>query len=150
MEGKTMIPMIRRKSMLPTFSDEFFGDDMFSRFFETTANATMPAVNIKEGKEDFSIEVAAPGLDKKDFKIDLNNNVLEISSEKELKNEEKDKDRKTMRCEFQYASFKRYFTLPDNVESEKIKATYTDGILSVTIPKKDEAKVKPVRQIAIS
>jgi HSP20 family protein len=143
-----MIPMIRRKSMLPSFSDGLFGDDLFARFFETPANTTMPSVNIKEGKEDFTIEVAAPGFDKKDFKIDLNNNVLEISSEKEVKNEENTE--KLMRCEFQYASFKRFFTLPDLVESEKIKATYKDGILNVVIPKKEEAKVKPVRQISIS
>lgn len=143
-----MMPMIRRKSMLPSFTDELFGDNMFARFFETPANTTMPAVNIKEGKEDFTIEVAAPGLDKKDFKIDLNNNILEISSEKEVKNEENGD--KFMRCEFSYSSFKRYFTLPDSVESEKIKASYKDGILNVVIPKKDEAKVKPVRQISIS
>ncbi|NOU19644.1 MAG: Hsp20/alpha crystallin family protein [Bacteroidales bacterium] len=143
-----MIPMIRRKSMLPNLTDGFFGDDLFARFFETPANTTVPAVNIKEGKEDFAIEVAAPGFDKKDFKIDLNNNVLEISSEKEEKNEENND--KMMRCEFKYASFKRYFTLPDSVESDKIKATYKDGILNVVIPKKDEAKVKPVRQISIS
>lgn len=148
MEDKTMIPMIRRKSMLPNLSEGLFGDDMFARFFDTPANTTMPAVNIKEGKEDFTIEVAAPGFDKKDFKIDLNNNVLEISSEKEVKNEENSE--KIMRCEFQYASFKRYFTLPDSVQSDKIKATYKDGILDVVIPKKDEAKVKPVRQISIS
>lgn len=143
-----MIPMIRRKSMLPGLNDGLFGDDLFARFFETPANTTMPAVNIKEGKEEFNIEVAAPGFDKKDFKIDLNNNVLEISSEKEEKNEENDE--KLMRCEFKYASFKRYFTLPDTVESDKIKATYKDGILNVVIPKKDEAKVKPIRQISIS
>lgn len=143
-----MIPMIRRKSMLPSLSDGFFGDDMFARFFDTPANTTMPAVNIKEGKEEFSIEVAAPGFEKKDFKIDLNNNVLEISSEKEEKNEENGD--KLMRCEFKYSSFKRYFTLPDTIESEKIKASYKDGILNVTIPKKDEAKVKPIRQISIS
>ena len=143
-----MIPMIRRKAMLPNFSDEFFGDNMFARFFEAPANTTMPAVNIKEGKEDFTIEVAAPGFEKKDFKIDLNNNVLEISSEKEVKNEENSE--KLMRCEFQYATFKRYFTLPDSVESDKIKATYKEGILNVVIPKKDEAKVKPIQQISIS
>jgi len=148
MEDKTMFPMIRRKSMLPTFNDEFFGDDLFAKFFETPANVTMPAVNIREGKEDFTIDVAAPGLEKKDFKINLNNNVLEISSEKEVKNEENED--KYMRCEFRYASFKRYFTLPDSVESDKIKANYKDGILNVVIPKKDEAKVKPVREISIS
>jgi len=148
MEDLAMMPMIRRKSMLPSFNDEFFGDDLFARFFETPANTTMPAVNIKEGKEDYAIEVAAPGLEKKDFRIDLNNNVLEISCEKEIKNEEN--DNKIMRREFRYASFKRYFTLPDSVESDKIKAAYKDGILNVVIPKKEEAKVKPVRQIAIS
>ena len=148
MEDKTMFPTIRRKSMLPTFNNEFFGDDLFTRFFENPVNTTMPAVNIKEGKEEFTIEVAAPGFDKKDFKIDLNNNILEISSEKEIKNEENEE--KIRRCEFQYASFKRYFTLPDTVESDKIKASYKDGILTIVIPKKDEAKVKPVRQISIS
>ena len=140
--------MIRRKSVLPTFNDEFFGNDMFARFFETPANTTMPAVNIKEGKEDFTIEVAAPGFEKKDFKIDLNNNILEISSEKEEKNEENND--KSLRSEFRYASFKRFFTLPDTIESDKIKANYKDGILNVVIPKKEEAKVKPVRQISIS
>jgi len=148
MEDLAMMPMISRKSMLPSFTDEFFGDDLFARFFETPANTTMPAVNIKEGKDDFAIEVAAPGLEKKDFRIDLNNNVLEISCEKEAKNEENED--KIMRREFRYASFKRYFTLPDSVESDKIKATYKDGILDVVIPKKEAAKVKPVRQIAIS
>jgi len=143
MEDKIMFPTVRRKTMLPNFNNGFFGDDLFTRFFENQVNTTMPAVNIKEGKDEFAIEVAAPGFDKKDFKIDLNNNVLEISSEKEVKE-------KMMRCEFQYASFKRYFTLPDTVESDKIKATYKDGILNVVIPKKDEAKVKPVRQISIS
>jgi HSP20 family protein len=148
MEDKTMIPMIRRKSILPSFNDEFFGNDVFARFFETPANTTMPAVNIKEGKEDFTIEVAAPGYEKKDFKIDLNNSVLEISTEKEEKNEQNED--KNLRCEFRYSSFKRFFTLPESVESDKIKATYKDGILNVLIPKKEEAKVKPVRQISIS
>jgi HSP20 family protein len=143
-----MIPMIRRKSVLPTFNDEFFGNDLFARFFEMPANTTMPAVNIKEGKEDFTIEVAAPGFEKKDFKIDLNNSVLEISSEKEERNEVNDE--KSLRSEFRYSSFKRFFTLPDSVEADKIKATYKDGILNVSIPKKEEAKVKPVRQISIS
>lgn len=148
MEDKTMIPTIRRKSMLPGLNDGFFGDDLFARFFETQANTSIPAINIKEGKDEFNIEVAAPGFEKKDFKIDLNNNILEISSEKEEKNEENGD--MLMRCEFKYASFKRYFTLPNTVESEKIQATYKDGILNVAILKKDEAKVKPVRQISIS
>ena len=143
-----MIPMLRRRNTLPSFVDEFFGDALFNRFFNENENVTVPSVNIKEGKEDFSIEVAAPGFDKKDFKVDLNNNVLEISSEKELK--EESNDEKVMRREFRYSSFKRTFTLPDTADTDKIKASYKDGILSINIPKKDEAKVKPVKQIAIS
>ncbi len=140
--------MLRRRNALPSFVDEFFGDDLFNRFFNENENVTLPSVNIKEGKEDFSIEVAAPGFDKKDFRVDLNNNILEISSEKELKQEEN--DAKIMRREFRYSSFKRTFTLPDTADTDKIKAEYKDGILSITIPKKDEAKVKPVKQISIS
>lgn len=148
MEGKTMIPMIRRRSSLPTFVDDFFGDDLFRNFLDESERATTPSVNIKEGKDDFAIEVAAPGLDKKDFSINLNNNVLEISSEKEVKDESKDE--KVMRREFRYTSFKRSFTLPDTVDAEKIKASYNNGILSIKIPKREEEKEKPVRQIAIS
>jgi HSP20 family protein len=148
MEEKVMIPMLRRRSNLPSFVDEFFGDDLFNRFFNENENVTVPSVNIKEGKEDYSIEVAAPGFEKKDFKVDLNNNVLEISSEKEIK--EESKDEKVMRREFRYSSFKRTFTLPDTADTDKIKASYKDGILSINIPKKDEAKVKPVKQISIS
>jgi HSP20 family protein len=148
MEEKVMIPMLRRRNTLPNFVDEFFGDDLFNRFFSENENVTVPSVNIKEGKEDFSIDVAAPGFDKKDFKVDLNNNILEISSEKEIK--EESKDEKVMRREFRYSSFKRTFTLPDTADTDKIKASYKDGILSINIPKKDEAKVKPVKQISIS
>jgi HSP20 family protein len=148
MEGKAMMPMMRRRSTLPSIVDEFFGDDLWNRFFDDTESVTVPSVNIKEGKDEYAIEVAAPGFDKKDFRIDLNNNVLEISSEKEVK--EENKDEKVMRREFRYSSFKRTFTLPDTVDTEKIKASYKDGILSISVPKKDEAKVKPTKQIAIS
>ena len=143
-----MMPMMRRRSTLPSIVDEFFVDDLWNRFFDDTESVTVPSVNIKEGKDEYAIEVAAPGFDKKDFRIDLNNNVLEISSEKEVK--EENKDEKVMRREFRYSSFKRTFTLPDTVDTEKIKASYKDGILSISVPKKDEAKVKPTKQIAIS
>ncbi len=143
-----MMPMMRRRSTLPSIVDEFFGDDLWNRFFDDTESVTVPSVNIKEGKDEYAIEVAAPGFDKKDFRIDLNNNVLEISSEKEVK--EENKDEKVMRREFRYSSFKRTFTLPDTVDTEKIKASYKDGILSISVPKRDEAKVKPTIQIAIS
>lgn len=143
-----MIPMLRRRNTLPSLVDEFLGDDLFSRLFNENENVTVPSVNVKEGKEEYTIDVAAPGLDRKDFKIDLNNNVLEISSEKEVK--EKSDDDKIMRREFRYSSFKRSFTLPDTANTDKIKASYKDGILSISIPKKEEAKAKPIKQISIS
>ena len=143
-----MLPTIKRKSMFPTFADELFSDFFNPRFFDGLEKGTMPAVNVYEGKDEFTIEVAAPGLEKKDFQINLNNNVLEISSSKEEKSEYKEEN--VMRREFSYTSFKRSFTLPDSANTEGIKATYKDGILDVKIPKRDEAKEKPSRQIAIS
>ena len=86
-------------------------------------------------------------MEKKDFNVDIHNNVLTISSEKEMKNEVENE--KIMRREFSYTSFKRSFTLPETTDSEKIKASYKEGILSISIPKKEEAKEKPARQISI-
>lgn len=149
MEGFAMIPMLRpRGSNVPSLVDAFFGDDFLSNFFDNTNLGTVPAVNIIENKDEFAIEVAAPGLEKKDFNVDIHNNVLTISSEKEFSNEQKDE--KVMRREFSYTAFKRSFSLPDGADSDKIKATYKEGILTVTIPKKEEAKEKPARQISIS
>lgn len=132
----------------PALADDFFRNNLLSDLFESEAGYSNPAVNIIEGKESFSIEVAAPGLDKNDFQINLDRNVLTISSEKETEKEEK--DGKYMRREFSYSTFKRSFTLPETVEYEKIAASHKNGILTVTIPKRDEAKIKPARQIDIS
>ncbi len=143
-----MLPMLRRGTAFPGMTDEFFGRDFLSNLFDTQTGISMPSVNIIEGKEDFKIEVAAPGLEKKDFKIDLNNNVLTISSEKEMKDEQTDKN--YMRREFSYSSFQRSFALPNTVDAEKINAAYKDGVLSIAIPKKEEAKEKPARTIKIS
>ena len=148
MEDLVMLPMLRRGTAFPGMADEFFGRDFLSNFFDTQTGISMPSVNIIEGKEDFKIEVAAPGLEKKDFKIDLNNNVLSISSEKEARNEESGD--KYMRREFSYSSFQRSFALPNTVEAEKINASYKDGVLHILIPKKEEAKEKPARSIKIS
>jgi HSP20 family protein len=149
MEGFAMFPTLRTKTgNFPSLVDAFFGDDFLSNFFENQNMGTVPAVNILETKEDFAIELAAPGLEKKDFKVDVHNNVLTISCEKEMKNEVENE--KIMRREFSYSAFKRSFTLPDSAESEKIKATYKEGILKINIPKREEAKEKPARQISIS
>jgi len=143
-----MIPMLRNSRFLPGFSDDFFGKDFMTDVFDSSANKTIPEVNVLENGDSFKIEVAAPGLDKKDFKIDLNNNVLTISSEKEAKNE--DEKENYIRREFSYSSFQRSFSLPESVDKEKIKANHKDGILKIEIPKRDEAKEKPKREIRIS
>ncbi len=143
-----MLPLLRTKTAWPNLVEEFFNGDAFPRFFDNDTRYTLPAVNIIEGKEDYKIEVAAPGLNKEDFKVNLENNMLTISSEKEEKQEEKDE--KVMRREFSYCSFSRSFTLPQTVNAEKIRATHKDGILQVVVPKREEAKEKPAREIKIS
>ncbi|TVQ86820.1 MAG: Hsp20/alpha crystallin family protein [Bacteroidetes bacterium] len=144
-----MLPTLRSRFNMPSIFDEFFGRDFNTGLSEDRANMTIPAVNVLEDHDNFKIEVAAPGLEKRDFKIDLDNNMLSISSEKEFKHEE-EKDGKFMRREFAYASFKRSFTLPESVDADKIKANYKEGVLHITIPKREEAKQKPPRQISIS
>jgi HSP20 family protein len=143
-----MLPVVRTRSFLPRFADDFFEKNVFSGFFEENNGLRMPAVNVSEEKDDFKIEVAAPGLEKEDFKIDLDNNLLTISCEKEEKHEDNGKN--YMRREFNYTSFKRSFSLPESVNADKIKAQHKNGILEIEIPKKEEAKLKPVKQIKIN
>ncbi|RIA09682.1 HSP20 family protein [Flavobacteriaceae bacterium MAR_2010_72] len=139
-------------SSLPSFSswfDNFFENSLGTEFLSNfNTGITLPAVNIKETNEDYVLELAIPGMKKSDFSIDVDNKILSISSEVKLENEQKE-DNYTRR-EFGYSSFKRTFTLPDSVESDKVKATYKDGILMVTIPKREEAKQKPPKRIEIS
>ena len=136
----------RNRNMLPTFFSDFFdGDPMNYPFMDSS---TMPAVNIKETKDDFVVEVAAPGMKKDDFKIELDNNLLMISSEKKEEHEEKQEGEYT-RKEFMYQSFRRSFTVPKTIEDGKIQATYKDGVLSIQLPKKEEAKQKPKKSITI-
>lgn len=132
----------KQNPFYPVFSD-FFGNN----FLNDTDWNSSPAVNIAENKEGYKIEVAAPGFNKEDFKIHVEKRVLEISSEKETTNEAKDET--FHRKEFSYASFKRTFSLPESVDTEKIKANYNNGILIVSVPKREEAKEKPARAISI-
>ncbi|MBG0782805.1 MAG: Hsp20/alpha crystallin family protein [Bacteroidales bacterium] len=108
----------------------------------------MPAVNISENEDGFMLEMAAPGLKKSDFKINLDNNVLTISSEKQ---EEQEDSKQNYSCkEFNFSSFSRSFTLPKSIDFDKIKADYKDGILRVSLPKREDAKVALNRQIEIA
>jgi len=140
--------LIRRTNdLFPTFFDDFLGRDLFENN-RPASSQTMPAVNIRETANDYVVEMVSPGLNKKDFKVELDNHMLTISYEKETSNEDKE-DQYTKR-EFIYSSFQRSFTLPKSVESNKIEANYKDGILNISIPKKEEAKKQASRLIAIS
>ena len=111
---------------------------------------SIPAVNIQETEESFSVEVAAPGKTKEDFNIELENDVLTISSEDKKENETTEKNGRYTRKEFSYSTFKRAFSLPDSVDSEKISAQYNNGVLEILLPKREEAKVQAKRMIEIS
>jgi HSP20 family protein len=100
-----MLPSLRTRNAWPNLVEEFFNGEMFPRFFDAENRQSLPAVNIIEGKEEYRIEVAAPGLNKEDFKVNLENNLLTVTSEKEEKQE--NKDDKVMRKEFNYYSFSR-------------------------------------------
>lgn len=135
-----------------TFSvlDDFFNRELFNWGTNnfSASNTTIPSVNIKESAESFDVEVAAPGMDKKDFNITLDGNTLTISSQKQHEQEKKE-DNYTRR-EFSYQSFRRSFELPkDVVDADKINAKYENGILHLTIPKREEAKKQGPRLIAI-
>jgi HSP20 family protein len=147
--------LMKRNGMLnplPTFFDDFFNRDLFdwsnSNFSNT--NTTIPAVNIKESAENYEVEVAAPGMTKDDFKVELDGTNLTISSEKTSQHEEGE-DKKYSRREFSYQSFQRSFNLQKNVvDVDKIEAKYENGVLRLLIPKREEAKQKPPRLIQIS
>ena len=142
--------LVRFSNQMPSLFDRFLENDLFdwtNRNFSST-NTTLPAINIKEDENGFEVEMSAPGLDKKDFEIELNNNVLTISSEKKVENETKEGQRFTRR-EFSYQSFRRSFNLPDTVDNDKIEAKYENGILKLNIPKREESKPKPAKQIEI-
>ena len=143
--------LIRFSNRMPRLFDHFFDNDLIdwsTRNFSDT-DTTLPAVNVKEKDDAFEIEMSAPGLKKEDFNVELTNNVLTISCEKKEEDETKDDDGKYTRREFSYQSFNRSFNLPETVDAEKIDAKYEDGILMLSIPKKEEV-VPSSKRIEIS
>jgi len=135
----------------PSFFDKFFEGNLmdWNNWNYSSTDTTLPAVNVKEDNDSYMIEVAAPGMTKEDFKVDYENGRLTISSER--KNESKEKDGNYTRREFSYQSFQRSFTVPENiVNGDKIAATYKEGILHISLPKREEVKPKPARAIKIS
>ncbi|HOB78373.1 MAG: Hsp20/alpha crystallin family protein [Bacteroidales bacterium] len=141
-----LLPVSRSESFLPRIIDEFFGDDFLKDFFYMPEQFNVPAVNVVEDENKFQIEVAAPGFKKEDFKVQLDNDVLTIYTEK--KEEKEEKDKRYRRREFNYQSFTRSFIVPDYIDKDKIDAEYKDGILFISLPKlkeKIESKGKEIK-----
>ena len=141
--------LTKRAERLPTIFEDFFKpwNDMLD-FDGWKRMLTVPSVNITENAEAYNVALAAPGLKKDDFKIDVEGAMLTISCEKEDSSEEKDE--RYTRKEYSYSSFSRSFNLPDEVNSEKIDATYHDGVLKLILPKKEEAKkIAATKHIAV-
>jgi len=133
---------------VPAYWDDFFNDTSFNNFNSDARCGTTPAVNVVEDGKEFRIEVAVPGLSKDNFKIDLENEVLTISSEK--KEEKDDKKQNYTRKEFNYSTFKRSFQLPETIDEDQIKASHDAGILTIHLPKKEEVVEKAPKQIEIT
>ncbi len=141
-----MLPTIARRSFSPFYLSDLLSNDLFP--VHQNKSWSVPAVNIREDENEFSLELAVPGMDKKDLKIDINEDVLTISSEsKQETDESKNGYRKK---EFSYSSFQRSFYIPENVNRDKIEANYQDGVLKVGLPKMEEDKSRKARQISIS
>ncbi|MCW5515974.1 Hsp20/alpha crystallin family protein [Muriicola sp. Z0-33] len=138
--------IIRRSNLVfPSLMDEIFKPDWFGGM--ENSGGTLPAVNIKENEKDYELELAVPGMKKDDFNVEVDNNIMTISAEAET--ESKVEEENYTRREFSRTSFKRSFTLPETIDEDKIDASYVDGILKFTLPKKDEALPKPKRMISI-
>ena len=139
--------LARKFDARPMFAD--FLNEMYADVLapESKLNS-VPAVNITEAKDKFVVAVAAPGLSKEDFKISIENDLLSISAEK--KEDTKEDQGNFSRREFSYTSFQRAFNLPENVNAENVNASYENGILTLNIPKKDEANAKQVLEVKIS
>ena len=137
--------------MYPALFNNLFGREFldWNNAGFSADNTTLPAVNILENADHIQIEVAAPGMKKEDFKVDLDNNRLTVSVEKEEeKNETNDR---FARREFCYSSFRRQFNIPvETINGDQIQASYKDGILLLTLPKREELKPKPARAIEIN
>ncbi|MFZ1706112.1 MAG: Hsp20/alpha crystallin family protein [Saprospiraceae bacterium] len=132
-----MTELMKKKSLFPAFFDDFFTKDFFDWNDKNFTNigSTLPSANLMEDDKKYNIELAVPGMKKEDFKIELTNGILTVTSEKKEEKEEKDKDGKYLRREFRYSSFNRSFNLPANIKEEDVHAKYDGGILHIEIGK---------------
>lgn len=140
-----MMPMMRTNSWIPAVFNDLFYNDVMPR-----ANATAPAINVKESDKAYTVEVAAPGMTKEDFNVHINDDGnLIIKMEQKNEKKEEDKNSRYLRREFSYSKYEQTLILPDDVKKEDISAKVDNGVLTVELPKVVEEKVKVSRQIDI-
>jgi HSP20 family protein len=149
-----METLVKRNGFVPSVNTLF--DDLFNRdIFDwtdknfSTMGSNLPSVNLKETDDKLEVELAAPGMKKEDFKVEIDNNMLMISSEKQEEKKEERKKDNYLRKEFNYQSFYRSFYLPEYIDENKVEASYKDGILHVAIAKKEGVKKLGHKTIAI-
>ena len=131
---------------IPSIFNDFFADP----WVPSKIAGTAPAINVSEDNKEYKVEVAAPGMTKDDFKINVANDELVISMEKKSDSKDEEKDKKYLRREFSYSKFEQHLTLPDNVERDKISAGMNDGVLTIDIPKMtEEEKAQEMHYIEI-
>jgi HSP20 family protein len=143
---------LKKNGGLPSLLSDFFNDKDFfnldSDFFPSRLGINVPTANITETPKEYKLELAAPGLERKDFNVEVENHTLNISAQKE--EEKKEKDGEYSRREYSFNSFSRTFTLPENVKEGNIDAKYENGVLKVSIPKAKETPVKPAHKVEVS
>ncbi|MBF0695201.1 MAG: Hsp20/alpha crystallin family protein [Flavobacterium sp.] len=135
-------------NLFPALMEEFFRPDWMGGS-QNLNTLTVPPVNIRETETTFEVELSAPGFNKDIFQIEIDNDLLSISAEIKTENTTEEEGKFTRR-EFSSSSFKRSFKLPETVNQDEINAGYENGILRVTLPKREEALPKPKRSISIS
>lgn len=141
-----MLPIMHRDSWLPDVFDDFFNTDYMPR-----ANATAPAINVIENEKNYIVELAAPGLTKEDFNVNINDDGnLSIKMEQKRENKEENKKAHYLRREFSYSKYEQTLLLPDDVDKEAISAKVNDGVLVVELPKLEQTQTKVQRQIEIA
>lgn len=139
----------RNDSLFPTFWTDLFDNNWYNVPSPSQAGVSIPAVNIQDTANGFVIELAAPGVQKEDFSINFEKGLLTVSTEKKSESSETDKEGNYSRREFNYETFRRSFTIPNTANTERIEAKYENGILNISIPKKEEAKPKPAKLIEV-
>lgn len=145
MEVFDMLPVMNRNLWMPEEFNDFFDTDFMPR-----VSATAPAINVKESEKDYTVELAAPGLTKDDFNVNIDNDGnLHIKIENKSNKKDEDKKSHYLRREFSYSKYEQTLLLPDDVEKDKIAASVSHGVLTVELPKLVKAEEKTARQIEI-